>query len=134
MLPRAARRNAILEEIADKNDKQRDLEVPSQAQLDDWWDEPERWGKDAPAGKVGDKAERRYHGQRSNEDKAAIVRRAVARLVVPMPRKLSNSALAVHAHKKLRLPRGIPVPGERALRRIIAENLDGWIRLAEQRK
>lgn len=110
------RRAAEIERIAEHAHS--DLREPSQAQLDAWWPEPEVWNQPRTA-KTPSKDERRYRGARANEDKAAVVRREVTRLIAKAS-TANASELAKLVYPKLKLPAGIKRPSERTLRRWIA--------------
>jgi hypothetical protein len=117
------KRREVIEAIADRVDAARKLSEPTQAELDDWWPEPEVFGKTS-AQPVYDKKKRRYRGSRANEDKAAIVRREIRRVLSEHPpiENLPDTKLAewVRGRMNLRVP-GVPVPAVRTLRRLIAK-------------
>jgi hypothetical protein len=117
-------RRRLLEAIADRVDAARAKEfaAPTQAQLDDWWPECEVWGKPRLRS-IHRKDERDYRGSRANEDKAAIVRRELRRVLSKLSstEKHSKSEIARRAKSKMNLPAGIPLPSERTLRRLIAQ-------------
>ncbi|HUL47996.1 MAG TPA: hypothetical protein VLV25_12950 [Steroidobacteraceae bacterium] len=147
-LERIRDRSKAIDAIADK--AVRDLTEPTQAWLDDHWQEPEVWSPDgfgaAPAQapdtsekfigewlpveqqigrrKIADKAERDYRGSRANEDKAAVLRRAVRRVLSELRQQgvttNNKSDLARRIHRAGYLPGD---PGERTLRRLVAEIL-----------
>jgi hypothetical protein len=122
-LERIRHRAQVIEHIADTAERTQELTEPTQAQLDDWWPEPEVWNTPSK-GTVTDKPERRYRGSRANEDKASIVRRAVRSVLSGLSQDASVVQLARTTRMKLVLPAGIPRPSERTLRRLIAQVLE----------
>ena len=116
-------RAKAIDAIADKADAERHLSDPTLEQLDKWWPKSEVLGKPRVR-PVPEKDKRRYRGSRSNEDKAAAVRRAVYAVLDAEHPKLSDVKLAQWVHKRMVIDiPDVPKPAVRTLRRIIAKVL-----------
>jgi hypothetical protein len=122
-------RARLIESIAASAERARVHREPTQLELDSWWKRCEVWGRPRKR-KIPTRAERRYRGERANEDKAAIIRREVVRVAVKVLKvaqvqrgrlqcELPASRLAVIVRSEL--PADIKRPSVRTLRRIIAQ-------------